>query len=256
MSPPLLEVRDVSVRFGGISALKSASFHLNSGEILGLIGPNGAGKTTLLRSITGVVTPQQGEVRLAGQDITRLPTASRMRLGLGLSQQLVRPFRQMSVAQNVMLSAGSAKTRHPLRALLSTSRVAEEAKALELLALVGIAEAAERLPSELPLGFLKRLEMARALALSPRLLLLDEPLAGLNAREANRLASTIEALNAGGQSIILIEHNLGEVTRICSRLVVLDNGEVIASGNAADVMANARVREAYLGIESDDDAVA
>jgi branched-chain amino acid transport system ATP-binding protein len=247
MSATLLTIDSIGVRFGGVVALEAVSFAVDDGDFLGLIGPNGAGKTTLLHVITGVVAPAAGSIALAGRDITRLPVHARVRLGLGLSQQLVRPFRDMSVIENVMLTAGAAKTKRPLRALLSAGRQGERVRAGQLLALVGIAEAAERRPDELPLGVLKRLEVARALALAPKLLLLDEPLAGLNSTEARRFADIIASLNKAGQSIVLIEHNLGEVLRICRRLVVLDNGRIIANGAPRAVMADARVRDAYLG---------
>ena len=243
----LLEVGGVSVAFGGVAALQDVSFALQTGELLGLIGPNGAGKTTALRVITGVVSPDAGEVSLEGRALIGLPTHRRVRAGLGLSQQLVRPFRALTALENVALAAGQAKTRAPLRALITRDRAPERERARELLALVGIADAAESAPSELPLGILKRLEMARALALEPRVLLLDEPLAGLNHAEARKLAETIADLNRRGLSIVLIEHNLGEVLRICSRLVVLDNGRVLGDGAPDTVMADPRIRAAYLG---------
>ena len=246
----LLEVKRLCVSFGGVQALRDVTFSLARGELLGLMGPNGAGKTTCMRAITGVVSPNSGEVALEGQAISHLPVQARVRLGLGLSQQLVRPFRSLSVLDNVTFAAGAAKTENPWKALLHRDRSAERSRARELLELVGIAEAAEAEPSKLPLGYLKRLEMARALALSPRLLLLDEPLAGLNHKEAEKLADTILSLNSAGLSIILIEHNLGEVLRICSRLVVLDNGRNLAAGQPQAVMRDARVRAAYLGEEA------
>jgi branched-chain amino acid transport system ATP-binding protein len=247
----LLQIDGVTVRFGGVTALDDVSFAVKDGELLGLIGPNGAGKTTLLRAVTGVVTPDAGSIGLAGKDITRLPTHIRVRLGLGLSQQLVRPFKSMTVLENVALAAGHARSLFPLAALLARSRAAERETALKYLDLVGIADVAEGQPANLPLGTLKRLEVARALALEPRLLLLDEPLAGLNHVEAARMADTIAALNMGGLTVILIEHNLSEVLRVCSRLVVLDNGRCIGEGEPRAVMADARVRAAYLGAESD-----
>jgi branched-chain amino acid transport system ATP-binding protein len=249
---PLLDVREVSVQFDGVRALDAVSFAVAEGELLGLIGPNGAGKTTCLRAITGALRPTRGRILLDGRDVTPLPPHARVRLGLGLSQQLVRPFRSMTVAENVMLAAGLARTRRPLLALVQNDRGRERARALELLGRVGIAEAADARPSTLPLGVLKRLEVARALALGPRLLLLDEPLAGLNSTEARALADTIAALNAeDGLTVVLIEHNLGEVLRACRRLVVLDNGVGIAEGAPQDVMADAAVRAAYLGEDAD-----
>ncbi len=247
---PVLEVTDVTVRFGGVSALQNVSFSLHEKELLGLIGPNGAGKTTMMRSITGVVRPQQGSIQLAGREIGTLPIHARVRAGLGLSQQITRPFRSMSVLDNVALAAGSARTRRPLRALFERDRSEARREARKLLELVGIAEAAESFPDALPLGFLKRLEMARALALRPRLLLLDEPLAGLNHLEAARLADTIAKLNGDGLPILLIEHNLGEIARVCGRLVVLDNGCVLAHGATTAVLADPTVQEAYLGSSS------
>lgn len=244
----LLSVKGITVRFGGVTALEDASFDLQPGELLGLLGPNGAGKTTMMRSITGVVTPQAGEVTLEGRVITKLPIHRRVRLGLGLSQQIVRPFRSMNVIDNVALAAGHAKTFSPLAALGHRQRGAERERAYELLQRVGIAEVAESEPSSLPLGMLKRLEVARALALDPKLLLLDEPLAGLNHLEAGRLADTIVSLNQSGLSIILIEHNLSEVLRICQRLVVLDNGRNLASGEPRTVMDDPAVQAAYLGV--------
>ncbi len=247
MTAPTLDIAGLTVAFGGVTALDDVSFALAGGELLGLIGPNGAGKTTVMRAITGVVRPGHGRIRVGGRDIGTLPVHARIRAGLGLSQQLTRPFRSMTALDNVALAAGAMRTRRPLRSLLASDRRAERAEALRLLELVGIGEVAEQRPDVLPLGVLKRLEVARALALRPRLLLLDEPLAGLNHAEAERLADTILALNRGGLPILLIEHNLGEVARICDRLVVLDNGLLLADGPTADVLANAEVQDAYLG---------
>jgi branched-chain amino acid transport system ATP-binding protein len=243
----LLDVRAVSVAFGGVQALEDVSFAVEDGELLGLIGPNGAGKTTAMRSITGIVCPESGDVLLDGRSLMGLAVDRRVRLGLGMSQQLVRPFRSMSVLDNVALAAGAHRIRSPLMALFRTRRTAEQNTARKLLDLVGIGDAADAMPTSLPLGYLKRLEVARALALQPRLLLLDEPLAGLSHLEAGRLADTILDLNRGGLAIVLIEHNLGEVMRICSRLVVLDNGRPLRAGAPTTVMADPAVRAAYLG---------
>ena len=246
---PLLRVAGVTVRFGGLTAIDNVSFEVRPGELLGLIGPNGAGKTTMLRSITGVVRPVAGSVVLEGQALDGLPVERRIRRGLALSQQLVRPIRGLSVIDNVALAAGGAKTASPLASLLHRARDQELAAARALLQRVGIAAQADQRPSTQPLGVLKRLEMARALALGPRLLLLDEPLAGLNSKEAHALASTIAEINRQGVTIVLIEHNLGEVMRICQRLVVLDNGRKIADGPPREVMHEAAVRAAYLGTD-------
>jgi branched-chain amino acid transport system ATP-binding protein len=247
----LLEVRGVTVAFGGVRAVDDVSFAVPPGDLVGLIGPNGAGKTTLLRAITGAVRPRAGRVLVAGRDVTRLPVHRRVRLGLGLSHQIVRPLRSLSALDNVALAAGATFTRSPLRAFLRLDRSGARARARSLLGLVGIPDAAAARPGDLPLGHQKRLEMARALALGPRLLLLDEPLAGLNHVEAARLGDTIAAVNAGGTTTVLIEHNLGEVLRICRRLLVLDQGRLVAAGEPRRVMADPAVRAAYVGEAAD-----
>jgi len=248
---PLLTVRNITMRFGGITAIDGVSFDVMPGELLGLIGPNGAGKTTMMRAIVGINRPQKGSVALEGRRLDALSIDARIRAGLALSQQLVKPFREIDVRDNVALAAGAAKTRTPLQALLHVDRTAERSIALEALERVGIAQLAAQSPRTQPLGVLKRLEMARALALKPRLLLLDEPLAGLNSKEASELARTIADVNRQGMTIILIEHNLGEVMRICQRLVVLDNGRKIADGAQQATMNDPAVRAAYLGGEAD-----
>ncbi len=251
---PLLKVANVSVRFGGLTAIDQVSFEVYPGELLGLIGPNGAGKTTMLRSITGVVTVAEGSVELEGESLNRLATHQRIQKGLALSQQLVKPFKKISVIENVALAAGAHFTRSPLKALTHVSQKAELAMAMTMLERVGIASYADQDPAIQPLGILKRLEMARALAQKPKLLLLDEPLAGLNSKEAHALASTIQDINRQGVTIVLIEHNLGEVMRVCQRMVVLDNGRKIASGAPQAVMQDAAVRAAYLGGDLQADA--
>ncbi|MBE0615687.1 MAG: ABC transporter ATP-binding protein [Burkholderiales bacterium] len=244
---PLLSVGAVTVQFDGVTAISDVSFDVNQGELLGLIGPNGAGKTTMLRVITGVVRQTSGSVRLEGRSLEGLPTHLRIRRGLALSQQIVRPFRDMSVIDNVALAAGADKTVSPVKALLHTGRERELKIGRDLLSRLGIERHADESPQIQPMGILKRLELARALALAPKLLLLDEPLAGLNSKEARLLADTITEINRSGTTVVMIEHNLGEVLRICHRLVVLDNGEKIAEGEPEAVMNNATVRAAYLG---------
>lgn len=253
---PLLQVSGVTVRFGGLTAISDVSFEVYPGELLGLIGPNGAGKTTMLRTITGVVRATEGDVLLNGESLRSLPIHKRIRKGLALSQQLVKPFWNISVLGNVALAAGAERTASPLNALMHLSQQAEEQTARTMLARVGIEAHALQKPSIQPLGILKRLEMARALALKPCLLLLDEPLAGLNSREAHALAETIADINRQGTTIVLIEHNLGEVMRICKRVIVLDNGRQIASGEPRVVMNDPAVRAAYLGGDTIADASA
>ena len=250
----LLEVKNVTMHFGGVHALTDVSFEVHEGEFLSLIGPNGAGKTTMLRAITGVVNPQKASIRLAGREIGALATHKRAQLGLAMTNQIVRPFRSMTLLDNVALTVGHRRIRQVFKALSSLDRKKERLKAKELLELVGIAEQADMEIEGQPLGVLKRLEVARALALEPRLLLLDEPLAGLNHIEAGRLADTIADINRKGLTTVMIEHNLGEVLRVSQRLVVLDNGIKIADGDPAQVMRMPKVRAAYVGREETDAA--
>ena len=243
----LLDIRAISVRFGGVHALEQVTMNLNPGEILGLIGPNGAGKTTMLRVITGVVKANHGEVQLEGELLNTLPIHVRVRKGLGCAQQLVRPFREMTLAENVALAAGAKHTQYPWQSLFRVERMEALRESLNWLAKVGIEDAADSYPEAVPLGYLKRMEVARALAIRPRMLLLDEPLAGLNQAEATTFADILFELNRQGQAILLIEHNLAEVRRICSRLVVLDNGRKIAEGSPETVLKQSSVQEAYIG---------
>ena len=243
----LLRVVKVSVRFGGLTAVDQVSFEVHPGELLGLIGPNGAGKTTMLRAITGVVRASEGEVFLRDQALVQLSIDQRVRRGMSLSQQLVKPLRNMTLLENVTLAAGFHKTLSPLRSLLHVDSSTERSVALQMLESVGIADRAHQMPGTQPLGILKRLELARALALKPQLFLLDEPLAGLNSKEAQSLANTILDIHRAGMTIVLIEHNLGEVMRLCQRLVVLDNGKKIGDGEPRAVMRDPVVQAAYLG---------
>jgi branched-chain amino acid transport system ATP-binding protein len=232
-----------------VQALSGVSFQVHDGEFLCLIGPNGAGKTTLLKAIVGAVKPQRARIRLAGREIGRLPTHRRIRRGLALTHQIVRPFRSMSLTDNVALAAGHRRIRRVWTALGRMDRRRERSRARDLLDLVGIAAHADEPVQGQPLGVLKRLEVARALALRPRLLMLDEPLAGLNHVEAARLADTVTDINREGLTIVMIEHNLGEVLRVSHRLVVLDNGRKIADGDPDEVMQRPPVRAAYVGRE-------
>lgn len=250
----LLQVNHVTVDFGGVRALSDVSFKVKQGEFLGLIGPNGAGKTTLLRAIIGTVAPQSAQVLLSGSDITRMPTYRRARLGLAMTHQLVRPFHSMTVLDNVAFAVGHHRLAHIFAAMGTINRTIERDRALTLLESVGIADVAEKSVAGQPLGVLKRLEVARALAMEPKLLLLDEPLAGLNHVEAARLADMVTSINREGMTLLMIEHNLGEILRVSHRLVVLDNGYKIADGSPGEVMRDPRVRAAYVGREQKDAA--
>ncbi len=244
---PVLEVQKITVRFGGLTAVDDASLTINSGELIGFIGPNGAGKTTLMRAITGMVKPQEGSVFLEGKNLSGLAIHQRIRAGMALAQQIVQPLRDMTLLENVTLACGTQKTSNPFKALCVFDRREEEEKAYALLDRVGLKDAANSEPSKLPLGFLKRLEVARALALDPKLLLLDEPLAGLNQSEAASLADLIKTLNAGGLTILLIEHNLREVMRVCPQVYVQDFGKSLAFGATNEVMKRHDVIDAYMG---------
>ncbi len=243
----LLRTKHVSMIFGGVTALDDVSMSIEPRELLGLIGPNGAGKTTLLRVLTGILRPSKGHVYFHEKDITRLPTYTRAQRGIALTHQIVRPFREMTLLENVMLAAEPAITASPLQSLIHVDDARARGRAMALLDQLGIADAADRMAGILPLGYLKRMQVARALAFDPQLLLLDEPLAGLNYAEATRMADTIRELNREGRTILLVEHNLGEVTRIAQRILVLDNGAVLAEGEPNAVMRRADVRAAYLG---------
>ncbi len=247
----LLEGRGLSISFGGVRAVADVTLTVAQRELLGLIGPNGAGKTTLLRLLTGILPPDAGTVFFAGRDVTRTPIHRRAQLGFTLTHQIVRPFPEMTVLENVMMGAASDTTARPWRALISVATAPARDKAMGLLQKLGIDDAAGKLARNVPLGYLKRMQVARALALEPQLLMLDEPLAGLNYTEAARFADTIVQLIAGGITIVLIEHNLAEVTRIARRLVVLHNGAVLADGAPHEVMARADVRDAYVGTATD-----
>ena len=243
----VLQLDDVAIRFGGVQAVGGVTRSVEAGDFVGLIGPNGAGKTTLIRIIAGLLRPDRGRIMLGGTDVTSDPTAKRVRRGLALTHQIVRPFRQMSVLDNVVLGVGFGYTSNPLRALLHINRRSENERAAEILASVGLAGIERKLAGTLPLGQLKRLELARALAVDPKIILLDEPLAGLNHAEASRQVEMISQLHQRGITVVLVEHNLEEVMRICRRLIVLNNGAVIGDGEPREVMADPVVHDAYVG---------
>ena len=244
----LARIDDLHISFGGVVAVSGVSFAVERGEFLAVSGPNGAGKTTVLRMAAGILRPDRGRVFFDERDVTGLPAHARVRLGLGFTHQIVRPFNTFSTVENVMLAAGHRQTESPWRALTSHSRAAARHKAQGILERLGLAAQAARLPPALPLGQRKRLEVGRTIALDPKLLLLDEPLAGLSSAEAATMADLIRTLPAQGITVVLVEHNLGEVLRVADRLVVLDAGKVLAEGAPNDVMARADVRQAYTGV--------
>jgi branched-chain amino acid transport system ATP-binding protein len=242
-----LGLDDVAIRFGGVQAVAEVSFAVEAGDFVGLIGPNGAGKTTLIKIVAGLLRPDRGRVTLGGVDVTGDATAARVRRGLALTHQIVKPFREMTVLDNVVLAAGYRHTSNPLRAMLHVDRRRESERAADILALVGLAGTERKLAGALPLGQMKRLEVARALAVDPKVILLDEPLAGLNQTEAGKQVETISDVHQRGITVVLVEHNLEEVMRICRRLIVLNNGSVIGDGEPRTVMADPVVHDAYVG---------
>ncbi|MEZ5590390.1 MAG: ABC transporter ATP-binding protein [Gammaproteobacteria bacterium] len=252
-SAPLLEVRQLSLHYGGVVALHEVSFELAAGELIGLIGPNGAGKTSAFNAISGVVKPTRGAVIFAEQDLTRASPQARARAGMTRTFQNIRLFAELTVLENVMAGAHQRHGAGLLRTLLGGAGwrrqerlIAERAQAA--LKLVALQDKAGRRADELSYGEQRRVEIARALASEPRLLLLDEPTAGMNDRETRELGDLIESLfREQGIAVILVEHNVQLVASLCPRLVVLSKGEYLAAGPPAQVLSDPAVIEAYLG---------
>jgi len=236
---PLLQVDGLSKHFGGVQAVRGVSFALAEGEIVGLIGPNGAGKTTLVNLVTGVLTANDGRVTFRGEDVTRQRPNEAARRGLARTFQIVQPFPQMTVLENVTAGA--------LFAGGATSRAEAEAQAREHLAFVGLAAQADHSAASLTLPSRKRLELAKSLAMRPKVLLLDEVNAGLNSSEIDGALALIRSIAARGVTILLIEHLMKVVLSLSQRVMVLHHGELIASGDPQAVVNDERVIEAYLG---------
>jgi branched-chain amino acid transport system ATP-binding protein len=235
----LLALERVTKRFGGLTAVSEVSFTVPTGELLGIIGPNGAGKTTLFNVISGYYRPESGRISFAGHDVTGQAPHAICRLGLTRTFQLVKPFGNLSVIDNVMIGA---LTRLPTisAARLEAERVVETC---------GLASHAANPARALPIGLRKRLEVARALATRPRLLLLDEVMAGLNPTELGGMIELIRRLHADGLTLIVIEHIMAAMMRLARRIVVLHHGEAIAEGAPAAITQDRRVIDAYLGEE-------
>ena len=238
MSPPALEIADVAKSYGSLSVLRSVSLAVAAGEAVGVVGPNGAGKTTLLDLLTGTGRCDAGRVLLQGRDVTRLPPPTRARMGLGRTFQVPRPLGGLTVFENALVGsmrAAGLRGRHAYGA------------AYEALAVTGMAGQANTTAGSLRLLDRKRLELARALAMRPRVLLLDEIAGGLSDPETEALIATIRAVNEGGTAIVWVEHVLRVLTAVVTRLVCLAGGQVIADGPPSDVLASDAVKAAFLG---------
>ena len=251
----VLSADNLGIDFGGVKAVDGVSFAVNAGEIFAIIGPNGAGKTTLFNLISGLYRPERGKVFLHEQDVTDLPAHVLAQRGLSRTFQNLQIFFRMSAAENVMVGCHLHENRNVLAHLLRLpSVVAQNRKtrkrAQDLLALVGLSSLAGRSAGELPYGALKRLEIARALASDPKVLLLDEPAAGCNAVETAEVDAVIQKIAAQGVTVILVEHDMKLVMKISSRIHVLDQGRTLAEGTAAEMRGNPAVIAAYLGAQA------
>ncbi|MDE7241810.1 ABC transporter ATP-binding protein [Desulfovibrio sp.] len=252
----LLELTDVTKVFGGLVAVNDLSFSVDEGSVVGLIGPNGAGKTTVFNCITGNYAPERGGIRFAGRDITGLAPHRIVELGIARTFQSIRLFGRLPVVENVLAGRHCRMKAGLFACMLHTPGQRREereavARSLEELAFVGLTGQAEAMAQALSYGNQRLLEIARALASDPRLLILDEPAGGMNDQETAALVELIRAIRARGITILLIEHDMRLVMQVCEKLVVLEHGTLIAEGEPAALRENPAVIEAYLGADDD-----
>jgi branched-chain amino acid transport system ATP-binding protein len=235
----VLEADNIKVQFGGLIAVNNVSVSLKEGEVLGLIGPNGAGKSTLFNAITGFAPVSHGHVKFYEQDVTHLPPYLRTRLGMGRTFQTERPYEDLTVLENVLVAAF----------LKNPKRKDAERVALSALEKVGLSDRAHQLSSDLNLARLRRLELAKALALEPKVLFLDEIMAGLNPPALKQMIDFVRSLTATGISVVMVEHIMQAIIELSDHVVVLASGNKIAEGSAQEVINNEQVIEAYLGTD-------